>query len=96
VLRLQVQPTAWRFCPVECFYYDEKMLYIDPADCIDCEACVPECPSRPSSPRPTCRPSGRVFTPLNAERSTALRPAATATSPKRAIRQEGPECKKKA
>ena len=31
-------------CPVECFYYDEKMLYIDPADCIDCEACVPECP----------------------------------------------------
>ena len=20
------------------------MLYIDPADCIDCEACVPECP----------------------------------------------------
>ena len=31
-------------CPVECFYMDEKMLYIDPADCIDCEACVPECP----------------------------------------------------
>ena len=31
-------------CPVECFYFDEKMLYIDPADCIDCEACVPECP----------------------------------------------------
>ena len=31
-------------CPVECFYQDEVMLYIDPADCIDCEACVPECP----------------------------------------------------
>ena len=31
-------------CPVECFWQDEKMLYIDPADCIDCEACVPECP----------------------------------------------------
>ena len=31
-------------CPVECFYMDEKMLYIDPNDCIDCEACVPECP----------------------------------------------------
>jgi len=29
-------------CPVECFYQDEKMLYIDPVDCIDCEACVPE------------------------------------------------------
>ena len=31
-------------CPVECFYQDEMMLYIDPEDCIDCEACVPECP----------------------------------------------------
>ena len=31
-------------CPVECFWQDEKMLYIDPQDCIDCEACVPECP----------------------------------------------------
>ena len=31
-------------CPVECFYQDQMMLYIDPEDCIDCEACVPECP----------------------------------------------------
>ena len=31
-------------CPVECFYQDDMLLYIDPADCIDCEACVPECP----------------------------------------------------
>jgi ferredoxin len=31
-------------CPVECFYQDDRMLYIDPNDCIDCEACVPECP----------------------------------------------------
>jgi ferredoxin len=31
-------------CPVECFYGDDKMLYIDADDCIDCEACVPECP----------------------------------------------------
>ena len=22
----------------------EKMLYINPAECIDCGACVPECP----------------------------------------------------
>ena len=31
-------------CPVECFYLGEQMLYIHPDDCIDCEACVPECP----------------------------------------------------
>jgi ferredoxin len=30
-------------CPVDCFYEGEKMLYI-PDECIDCEACVPECP----------------------------------------------------
>ena len=31
-------------CPVDCFFQDDVMLYIHPADCIDCEACVPECP----------------------------------------------------
>jgi ferredoxin len=31
-------------CPMECFYQDEMMLYIDPVECIDCGACVPVCP----------------------------------------------------
>ena len=31
-------------CPVDCFRADEDMLYIDPEECIDCGACVPECP----------------------------------------------------
>ena len=31
-------------CPVECFYGDEKMLYIHPDECIDCGVCEPECP----------------------------------------------------
>jgi ferredoxin len=31
-------------CPVECFYEGEAMLFIHPEECIDCEACVPECP----------------------------------------------------
>ena len=31
-------------CPVEAFHGDEKMLYINPDECIDCGACVPECP----------------------------------------------------
>lgn len=31
-------------CPVECFYEGDSMLYIHPEECIDCEACVPECP----------------------------------------------------
>lgn len=31
-------------CPCDCFYEDENQLYIDPEDCIDCCACIPECP----------------------------------------------------
>ena len=31
-------------CPVDCFREGEKMLYIDPTECIDCGQCVTECP----------------------------------------------------
>ena len=32
-------------CPCDCFHEGPEMLYINPEDCIDCEACVPECPT---------------------------------------------------
>ena len=32
-------------CPVDCFYEGESMLFIHPDQCIDCGACVPECPT---------------------------------------------------
>lgn len=31
-------------CPVECFHEGANFLVIDPEECIDCGACVPECP----------------------------------------------------
>ncbi len=34
-------------CPVDCIHYDEgvdRMVYIDPDECIDCGACEPACP----------------------------------------------------
>lgn len=31
-------------CPVDCFYEDVTMLYINPDDCINCGACVEPCP----------------------------------------------------
>lgn len=31
-------------CPVDCFYEGEEQLVIDPDECIDCGACLPECP----------------------------------------------------
>jgi NAD-dependent dihydropyrimidine dehydrogenase PreA subunit len=33
-------------CPVDCIHWDDgvdRMLYIDPNECIDCGACEPEC-----------------------------------------------------
>ena len=31
-------------CPVDCFREGANFLVIDPDECIDCGACVPECP----------------------------------------------------
>jgi ferredoxin len=31
-------------CPCDCFREGEKMLYIEPEKCIDCDACRAECP----------------------------------------------------
>ena len=33
-------------CPVECIHgkEEDKQLFIDPQECIDCAACEPECP----------------------------------------------------
>ena len=31
-------------CPVDCIYEGERMLYINPDECVDCGACEPVCP----------------------------------------------------
>jgi NAD-dependent dihydropyrimidine dehydrogenase PreA subunit len=31
-------------CPVDCIHEADRMLVIDPEECIDCGACEPECP----------------------------------------------------
>jgi len=31
-------------CPVDCIHEMDRMLVIDPEECIDCGACEPECP----------------------------------------------------
>jgi ferredoxin len=33
-------------CPCDCFREGESMLYIDPNECIECWACVDECPTQ--------------------------------------------------
>ncbi|MEU8006856.1 ferredoxin [Catellatospora sp. NPDC049111] len=31
-------------CPIDCIYEGDRMLYIQPDECIDCGACEPACP----------------------------------------------------
>jgi ferredoxin len=83
-------------CPVECFYQDDKMLYIDPEDCIDCEACVPECPVEAIYSEPNVPAQWSSYIQLNVERAAALKAAggdAHITEKQAAL--EGPGCKKK-
>jgi ferredoxin len=54
-------------CPVECFYEGEKILYIHPEECIDCEACVPECPVEAIFHQDNVPEEWKDFTALNAE-----------------------------
>ena len=54
-------------CPVECFYEGEQMLYIHPEECIDCEACVPECPVEAIFHEDNVPEGEEGFTALNAE-----------------------------
>ena len=54
-------------CPVECFYEGEAMLFIHPEECIDCEACVPECPPAAIFHEDNLPAEWADYTALNAE-----------------------------
>jgi len=59
-------------CPVDCFHGDDDMLYIDPAECIDCGACVPECPVEAIFDETQVPNDQKHWTAINAERSASL------------------------
>lgn len=82
-------------CPVECFYIDDKMVYIDPADCIDCEACVPECPVEAIYSESNVPAQFKSFIQLNLVRSKELKASGGHCTEKQEP-LEGPDCKKKA
>ncbi|MBM3141297.1 MAG: ferredoxin family protein, partial [Chloroflexi bacterium] len=56
-------------CPVDCIHFDEgedRMLYIDPVECIDCGACQPACPVTAIFPEADVPVDQRFFTEINA------------------------------
>ena len=56
-------------CPVDCFYEDEHMLYIHPDECIDCGACIPECPVEAIFAEADVPEQWKEWTPVNAEKA---------------------------
>ncbi len=65
-------------CPCDCFYQDETQLYIDPEHCIDCEACIPECPVEAIFYEANVPAKWQHFIELNKTRSRELVPLGTA------------------
>ena len=57
-------------CPVDCIYEGPDMLYIHPDECIDCEACVPECPVEAIFLDENVPDEWRSFIELNAQMAT--------------------------
>ena len=79
-------------CPVDCFYQDENMLYIDPLECIDCGACVPECPVEAIYRESEVPSQWTEYIQLNADRVRALKETGHITEKQDA--KEGPDCKR--
>ncbi len=59
-------------CPTDCFHEGERMLYIHPDDCVDCEACVPECPVEAIFYEENVPDPWRSYIELNARMSRIL------------------------
>jgi ferredoxin len=53
-------------CPVDCFHEGENFLVIHPDECIDCGACVPECPVEAIFDEPDVPQKWQGYIALNA------------------------------
>jgi len=54
-------------CPVDCFREGPNFLVIDPAECIDCSLCVPECPANAIYAEEDLPEPEKQFIAINAE-----------------------------
>jgi ferredoxin len=59
-------------CPVACFHGDDEMVYIDNEVCIDCGACIPECPVQAIYEESDIPDELRHWIAINAERAPTL------------------------
>jgi ferredoxin len=62
-------------CPVHSFREGERMMFIHPDECIDCEACVAECPAEAIYPEDELPQQWIPFKDLNATMAKQYPPA---------------------
>ena len=79
-------------CPCDCFYQDDMQLYIDPDHCIDCDACVPECPVQAIFHETNVPAARSHFIQLNADRVLDLKDSAGQLMERREPKK-GPGCR---
>jgi len=75
-------------CPVDCFHEDEEMLVIDPEVCIDCGACIPECPVQAIYVEEDVPEQWKDYIAMNAEKAADL---PVITEKKEPLAKEKPE-----
>ena len=80
-------------CPVEAFHLDDNAVWINPETCIDCDACVPECPVEAIFSEANTPAQWTSYVQLNAEKSAALKDSGHITE--KQPPKEGPGCQKK-
>jgi len=68
-------------CPVDCFHEGPNFLVIDPAVCIDCGVCIPECPVEAIVEEKDLPPAQAEYLVLNAELSLKWPVIAQSQSP---------------
>jgi ferredoxin len=68
-------------CPKDCFHEGDQMLYINPEECIDCDACVHECPVEAIFPEWDVPDEEKNFIQLNAEMSAKCPPITQKKAP---------------
>jgi ferredoxin len=83
-------------CPVACFYELDDQVVIHPDDCIDCTACVAECPVEAIYSESDLPAEFQSDLELNAARAREIKDAGTAAILKKKDALPTAEARKKA